>query len=99
MNHIQRHIHSHVPGDSVVRRIARVVESAPRSVAVVSVEEQLDYGELHSRANALAQDLRSAGVVPGDLVALCVPRSTDWAVGAVGILGGRGLRGTRPASA
>ena len=86
MNHIQRHIHSHVPGDSVVRRIARVVESAPRSVAVVSVEEQLDYGELHSRANALAQDLRSAGVVPGDLVALCVPRSTDWAVGAVGIL-------------
>lgn len=91
MNHIQRHLHSrlpdeHLPDDSVVRQIARVVESAPRSVAVASVEEELDYGQLHSRAIALAEDLKSAGVVPGDLVALCVPRSTDCVVGALGIL-------------
>ncbi|MDV6268016.1 non-ribosomal peptide synthetase [Rhodococcus globerulus] len=91
MNHIQRHLHSrlpdeHLPDDSVVRQIARVVESAPRSVAVVSVEEELDYGQLHSRASVLAEDLKSAGVVPGDLVALCVPRSTDCVVGALGIL-------------
>ena len=91
MNHIQRHLHSHLPDEHlpdepVVRQIARVVESAPRSIAVASVDEELDYGQLHARAGALGQALRTAGVVPGDLVALCVPRSTDCVVGASGIL-------------
>jgi amino acid adenylation domain-containing protein/non-ribosomal peptide synthase protein (TIGR01720 family) len=58
----------------------------PDAAAVIHAEEQLSYGELDRRANQLAHYLRQRGVVPEDIVALCVPRSLSMAVGVLGIL-------------
>lgn len=54
--------------------------------AVVYDDLKLSYRELNDRANQLAHRLRSLGVVPDTLVALCVERSLDMVVGILGIL-------------
>jgi amino acid adenylation domain-containing protein len=56
------------------------------SVAVVSGEERLSYGELEETSNRLARHLRRRGVVAGDRVGLCLERSPDLVVGALGIV-------------
>ncbi|UFJ41460.1 amino acid adenylation domain-containing protein [Brevibacillus humidisoli] len=55
-------------------------------VAVVCGEERLTYGELNSRANQLAHQLRKLGVGPEVLVGLAVERSIEMIVGILGIL-------------
>src|SRR6266704_3141576 len=64
---------------------ARAAES-PRALALTAVSEELTYQELDCRANRLASYLRSLGVGPDVLVGLCLPRSLDLVVGALGIL-------------
>ena len=49
-------------------------------------DERLSWRELDSRANALAHLLRSHGVGPDSLVALCLERSLELIVSLVGIL-------------
>ncbi|MEU6851066.1 amino acid adenylation domain-containing protein [Actinacidiphila alni] len=46
----------------------------------------LTYGELDSRATALARHLVGRGVGPESVVALAVPRSVEWAVAVLGVL-------------
>ena len=46
----------------------------------------INYSELNARANQLADYLRSRGARPGKIVALCIERSLDVAVGTLGIL-------------
>ena len=48
--------------------------STPAAVAVESGGDRLTYGELLARASGLARHLRRAGVRPGELVAVAVPR-------------------------
>ncbi len=62
------------------------VQRYPDAVAVVCEGERLTYRELNSRANRVAHHLQSLGVGPDTLVALCVERSLDMAVGIMGIL-------------
>ncbi len=64
---------------------ARAAES-PRALALTAVSEELTYQELDCRANRLASYLRSLGVERDVLVGLCLPRSLDMVVGALGIL-------------
>ena len=47
---------------------------------------QLTYRQLNQRANGLAHRLRSIGVGPDVLVALCLERSLELVVGILGIL-------------
>jgi amino acid adenylation domain-containing protein len=58
----------------------------PQGLALTAGAERLSYGELDRRANRLAGHLRSLGVGPDVLVGLCLPRSLDLVVGALGIL-------------
>ncbi|WAC99100.1 non-ribosomal peptide synthetase [Streptomyces sp. NA13] len=58
----------------------------PDAVAVVCGEDALTYGELDRSANQLAHHLNSLGAGPGHLVGLSVERSTDMAVGLLGIM-------------
>jgi len=58
----------------------------PEAVAVVYEGEGLSYGELNSRANYLAHELRGRGVGPEVLVGICVERSLEMVVGLLGIL-------------
>jgi amino acid adenylation domain-containing protein len=62
------------------------VERTPEAVAVIFDRQHLSYRELNQRANQLAHHLRSMGVGPETLVAICVERSLDMAVGLLGIL-------------
>src|SRR6266705_541405 len=64
---------------------ARAAES-PRALALTAVSEELTYQELDCRANRLANHLRSLGVGADVLVGLCLPRTLDMVVGALGIL-------------
>src|SRR6266581_3883774 len=64
---------------------ARAAES-PAAPALTAWSDVLTYHELDWRANRLASCLRSLGVGPGVLVGLCLPRSLDMVVGALGIL-------------
>jgi len=62
------------------------VERTPDSVAVIFQEEQLTYAQLNARANQLGRRLKSLGVGPQVLVAICIERSIDMMVGLLGIL-------------
>ena len=62
------------------------VERTPEAVALIFKKKQLSYCELNARANQLAHHLRSVGVKSGTLVATCLERSWEVAVGLLGIL-------------
>jgi len=71
---------------TVVALIDRVAASSPRNIAVQSSDGTLTYADLTARAERLAQYLRAAGLKPGQLVGLCLERSSSLVVGALAIL-------------
>jgi amino acid adenylation domain-containing protein len=58
----------------------------PDLLAVVHGQKYLTYAQLDRRANRLAQKLRGLGVGPDRIVALCLERSLEFVIGALGIL-------------
>ena len=66
--------------------IATQAERAPEAVAVIDGAEELTYDELNRAADALASELRRAGVGPDVGVGICMRRSTAMIVGLLGIL-------------
>jgi len=58
----------------------------PDAIAAVHEDTQLTYAELNAKANRLAHYLRTLGVQPDALVALCAERSLDMVVGLLAIL-------------
>lgn len=56
----------------------------PERIAVA--DDGTTYGRLNAEANRLAHALRERGVRPGDVVGVCVPRSTDLMIAVYGIL-------------
>ncbi|UKR54136.1 amino acid adenylation domain-containing protein [Xanthomonas fragariae] len=66
--------------------VERQAASTPDAIAVECGDKQLRYAELNARANALADQLITLGVVPDDRVAICVQRSPELLVGLLAIL-------------
>ncbi|TFI51134.1 non-ribosomal peptide synthetase [Mastigocladus laminosus UU774] len=62
------------------------VEKTPDDLALVFENQHLTYRELNNKANQLAQYLRTLGVKPEVLVAICMERSLEMIVGILGIL-------------
>ncbi|WP_429385033.1 amino acid adenylation domain-containing protein, partial [Mucilaginibacter sp. UYCu711] len=62
------------------------VAKYPKAIALVFGQHQLTYQELNERANRLANYLTSCGVKAGSLVPICIERSVQMIVGALGIL-------------
>lgn len=60
--------------------------ATPDAIAVVAGDLKLSYFQLDARANELALMLQSSGVGPGFVVGVCMPRSPDFVVAALGIL-------------
>jgi amino acid adenylation domain-containing protein len=60
--------------------------SRPATTALVSSKEQVTYGDLNRRADALAARLQELGVSPGMLVAICAHRSVEMVVALLAIL-------------
>jgi amino acid adenylation domain-containing protein len=71
---------------SAVALIDEIVDSRPDAIAVHAHDGTLTYAELSDRADGIAQELRFAGVAAGDLVGLCVNRSSALVAGALGIV-------------
>ncbi|MFW2589662.1 MupA/Atu3671 family FMN-dependent luciferase-like monooxygenase [Sagittula sp. SSi028] len=62
------------------------VARTPDAVALIFENQRLSYADLNARANRVAHLLRDMGVGPDHVVGLCVSRSVDLMVGALGIL-------------
>ncbi|MDQ1741764.1 MAG: hypothetical protein QOE23_103, partial [Pseudonocardiales bacterium] len=71
---------------SIAELFAARVAEQPGAVAVESGTDRLSYAELDARANALAHHLRSLGVGPDALVAVCLPRCAELIVALAAVL-------------
>ncbi|MFF8984826.1 amino acid adenylation domain-containing protein [Streptomyces globisporus] len=65
---------------------AAQVAARPEAPALTAGPTTLSYAELDARAEALADGLYAHGVRPGDLVGLCLPRSTDLVAAMLAVL-------------
>ena len=75
------------PRDQTIsERFAEFVTATPDAIAVVHGERTLTYRQLDARANQLARRLRRLGVDRDVAVGLCISRSLEMVVGALGIL-------------
>lgn len=73
-------------GQCIHQMFEAQVERTPDAPAVVYKDRRLTYGELNRRANQVAHYLRVRGVGPEVLVGICLKRSVEMVVGALGIL-------------
>jgi len=73
---------------SVPEQISDLLDIAPQAIALSDGDRQLSYYDLDSRADQFAGYLVELGVVPGGTVAICMERSFDWIVAALGIMRG-----------
>jgi amino acid adenylation domain-containing protein len=70
----------------VSEQISGVRDNYPHSVALSRVDRTLSYEELDRGANQFAGHLARCGNVSGGTVAICMERSFDWIVAALGIM-------------
>jgi amino acid adenylation domain-containing protein len=70
----------------ITRGIEEQVRRTPQATALVFEDREMSFDELNRRANRLARHLRSLGVGPDTLVAVCVERSIEMVVGLLGVL-------------
>jgi amino acid adenylation domain-containing protein len=66
--------------------VSAQVARSPNAIAVECADQQLTYAELDKRSSQLANYLRAQGVGPNTVVAVCLNRSLDMVVGALGAL-------------
>lgn len=72
--------------ESIVEQVSGQAATRPDAIAVVENGDRLSYRELDVRANKLAHELRSLGVGPEIVVALCLPRSPAMVVASLAAL-------------
>src|SRR6202453_3427213 len=70
----------------VTEQISELRDSCPHSIALSCGDQQLSYQELGRRMDHFAGHLTDLGIVSGDTVAVCMERSFDWIVAALGIM-------------
>src|SRR2546428_2827676 len=76
----------HFTHQTFTRLLESQVAQTPNNIAVAFEGETLTYAELDARANQLARYLRSSGATTEQVVAVCVDRSLEMAIGIIGIL-------------
>ncbi len=71
----------------VLDRIAEAVRRDPARIAVrqFGTDVGIGYGDLDRRADRIAAAVAAAGVQPGDVVALALPRSADYVAALLGV--------------
>ncbi|MBG1241150.1 non-ribosomal peptide synthetase [Nostoc sp. NZL] len=73
-------------GKCIHQLVEEQVNKTPDAVAVQFEGQKLTYRQLNEQANQLAHYLKSLGVKPDCLVAICIDRSLEMIVGLLGIL-------------
>ncbi|MFI9271115.1 amino acid adenylation domain-containing protein [Kitasatospora sp. NPDC052896] len=74
------------PYRAVPELVHRQALERPEAVAVEHGDEQLTYGQLDERADAVAAALMAAGLRRGAVVAVPMPRGTDAVTACLGVL-------------
>ena len=72
--------------NSICDRIRCCSQAFPDMMALHSEGSSISYAELDQRANHFANYLSLNGVTASSTVAICMHRSTDWIIAALGIL-------------
>ena len=68
------------------RDLRRTGGAEPDAIALVYEDCTISYAELNRRANQLARYLRTLGVGPESLVAICAERSVEMVVALLGVV-------------
>src|ERR1700689_4528954 len=71
---------------SIFEQVSDLRHTCPHAIALCHGERQLSYGQLASQVDRFAGYLVRLGLMPGDTVAVCLERSFDWIVAALGIM-------------
>jgi amino acid adenylation domain-containing protein len=58
----------------------------PEAIAVISGADSMTYSELDRRSGDLARKLQEMGIVPGEMVAVCVERAPALLIALLGVL-------------
>ncbi|MEV0297651.1 cyclopropane mycolic acid synthase family methyltransferase, partial [Nocardia sp. NPDC050710] len=74
------------PEPTIVELFEHRVARSPESIAVICGDIRIEYGQLNSRANALAWELIENGVGPESVVVVALPRSVELIVALVAVL-------------
>ncbi|PSJ30351.1 non-ribosomal peptide synthetase [Streptosporangium nondiastaticum] len=74
------------PGGGLHEAFARRAAERPESVALVEGDRTTTYAELDTTADAWAAGLAAAGVAPGSLVPVLLPRSTELVTALLAVL-------------
>ncbi|KQT54861.1 hypothetical protein ASG43_04785 [Aureimonas sp. Leaf454] len=73
------------PTEPAFRRIERIAAETPDATAIRHGAEELSYGALNARANALAHRLIAGGLAAEALVGIHLPRSIDLVVAQLAV--------------
>lgn len=71
---------------SVSEQILEVGDAHPSSIALSYGNQQLTYEELICKSNLFSRHLIKLGLRTGQAVAICMERSFDWIVAALGVM-------------
>jgi amino acid adenylation domain-containing protein len=71
---------------SAPEQISAIRDNYPRSIALKYGDRELSYEELNRKAHQFAAYLLQLGILRGSTVAICMERSFDWIVAALGIM-------------
>jgi amino acid adenylation domain-containing protein/non-ribosomal peptide synthase protein (TIGR01720 family) len=71
---------------AVHEAISRQARLQPQATALLDATESVCYGDLLTRSDRISRYLLSGGVGAGDVVGLCLPRSAEMVVAALGVL-------------
>lgn len=63
-----------------------IVEQTPDAIAIEFAGKSLTYQQLNQQANQVAHYLQKLGVIPDQLIGICVERSLEMAIALLGIL-------------
>jgi amino acid adenylation domain-containing protein/non-ribosomal peptide synthase protein (TIGR01720 family) len=75
------------PADKTIHQLFELqAQRTPGKTAIVDGDTSLTYGELDQKANQLAHHLRTLGVAPDVLVAVCLDKSPEMIVALLAIL-------------
>ncbi|GAA1387178.1 non-ribosomal peptide synthetase [Catellatospora chokoriensis] len=76
-----------VPGPQTLHELVEAgIAARPDAVAVVAADSAMTYAQLDAEAAAVAAQLRDRGIGPGDLVAVCLPRTSRLLPALLGVL-------------
>ena len=75
-----------IEAESLPARVARYAQSTPEAPAIFCEDRVVSYRELHTRSLWQARQLMADGVLPGDIVAVMLPRTEQWLVVLLAIM-------------